>query len=110
VAYYRTREGKFKKWLQNGKRSQAEPTAQSEERPDKEQKPSEKEMVGGKFDGSGFDANMVSYLCMVTSLIEGRRVRSDEIVEMLARILRQHSMASRRRKDYIIWYLNKHAP
>lgn len=108
VEYYRTREGKFKKSLQNGKRTQAEPAAQSDERPEQEEKPSEKEM--GKLDGSGFDAHMVSYLCMVTTLIEGRRVRCDEIVEMLARILRQHSMARRKRRDYIVWYLNKRAP
>lgn len=110
VAYYRTDAGKFKKGLQNGKRKRAEPTPERDKRPEEEEKPSEKDMSGGALDGSGFDAGMVSYLRMVTSLIEGRRVSRDEIVEMLARVLRQHGMARRRRADYLVWYLNQYPP
>jgi hypothetical protein len=110
VAYYRTKAGKFKKRIQNGKRSKARPTSERDKRPEGEETPAEKEMLGVTQDGSGFDAGMVSYLRMVTSLIEGRRVSRDEIVKMLARILRQHSMARRTRTDYLVWHLNKNPP
>jgi len=110
VAYYRTGVGKFKKRIQNGKRSRAKPTPERDKMPEEEEKPQEDEKLGGTQDGSGFDAGMVSYLRMVTSLIEGRRVSRDEILEMLARILRQHSMARRRRTDYFVWYLNEYPP
>jgi len=55
-------------------------------------------------------ASMVCYLRMVTSLIEGRRVRAAEILEMLKMVLRQHSLCRRSRIDYVVQYLNKHAP
>lgn len=110
MAYYRTDVGKFKKRLQNGKRRRAEPTPERDKQPEEEEKPPEKDMSGGTLDGSGFDAGMVSYLRMVTSLIEGRKVSRKEIFQMLARILRQHSIARRRRVDYFVWYLNKSPP
>jgi hypothetical protein len=53
---------------------------------------------------------MVSYLRMVTSLIEGRRVSLTEILAMLERAVRQHSIGRRRRIDYILQYLNERAP
>jgi hypothetical protein len=53
---------------------------------------------------------MLCYLRMVISLIEGRRVSAAEILEMLARVLRQHSMVRRRKIDYVLQYLNKRAP
>jgi len=61
-------------------------------------------------DGCRFDAGMVRYVRMVTSLIEGRRVSMDEILQMLARAVRQHSMARGRRIDYVLRYLTKDAP
>jgi hypothetical protein len=56
------------------------------------------------------DAAAVSYVRMVTSLIEARRVSEEEIVEMLVRAMRQHSIARRRRMDYVLAYLKKNAP
>ena len=53
---------------------------------------------------------MVGYVRMVTSLIEARRVSDGEIVEMLVRVMRQHSIARRRRMDYVLAYLKKNAP
>jgi len=44
----------------------------------------------------------VRYVQMVTSLIEGRRVSEVEIVRMLERAVRQHSMVRRRRRDYLL--------
>jgi hypothetical protein len=103
VEYYRTEEGKLKKKIQNGKRGKPE---------------TEAELGGGArvIDGNlvpderRFDSRMVSYLRMVTSLIEGRPVSVGEIVAMLQRAMRQHSIVRRRRIDYVVRYLNEHAP
>ena len=57
-----------------------------------------------------FPAGMVGYVAMVASLIEGRPVSEEEIVRMLVRAMRQHSMARRRRVDYVVTQLNKHGP
>ena len=46
----------------------------------------------------------------VASLIEGRPVREAEIVQRLVRAMRQHSMARRRRVDYVVAQLNQHGP
>jgi len=61
-------------------------------------------------EGFRWDAVMVGYVRMVTSLIEQRWVSEAEIVEMLVRTVRQHSMARRRRMDYVLAYLKKNAP
>jgi hypothetical protein len=103
VEYYRTEEGKLKKKIQNGKRGKPE---------------TEADLGGGArvIDGNlvpderRFDSRMVSYLRMVTSLIEGRPVSVGEIVAMLQRAMRQHSIVRRRRIDYVVRYLNEHAP
>jgi hypothetical protein len=59
---------------------------------------------------SKLDAGIAIYLRMALSLIEGRRLRMDEILEMMARILRQHSIARRRRIDYVLAHLMANAP
>jgi hypothetical protein len=53
---------------------------------------------------------MVCYVRMVTSLIEGWRVSVLEILEMLARAVRQHSMVRGRKIDYVLQYLKNRAP
>lgn len=53
---------------------------------------------------------MVEHVRMVTSLIEGRWVSSEEILEMLAKVLRQHSMDHPRKVDYVVWKLNQVPP
>jgi len=90
VEYYRTEEGKLKKKIQNGKRRKAEAKADPDEH--------------------RFDVGMVNYLRMITSMIEGRQVSVLEILAMLARAVRQHSIVRRRRIDYILQYLNERAP
>jgi hypothetical protein len=101
VEYYRTKEGKLKKEIQNGKRGKGEPRAGFGNRP------TGHDMV---VDGCRFDAHMVSYLRMVTSLVEGRRVSLGETLEMLARAVRQHSMVRGRRMDYVLRHLRENAP
>jgi hypothetical protein len=95
VAYYTTAEGKAKKKMQNGKRAQggvpADPNPPVPEAPE-------------------FPASIVGYVAVVASLIEGRPVSEAEILQMLARALRQHSMARRRRMDYLVAQLHKHGP
>jgi hypothetical protein len=58
--------------------------------------------------GSG----IVRYVQMVTSLIEGRRVSEVEIVRMLERAVRQHSMVRRRRRGYLLscWQETRESP
>jgi len=103
VAYYRTKEGKAKKRTQNGKRRQRGNDADSQKEPD-ENIPHPDAAEGD------WNARTVGYVRMATSLIEGRRVSFDEILKMLSRVLRQHSIGRRRRIDYIVGHLNKASP
>jgi hypothetical protein len=59
---------------------------------------------------TSFNACMVGYLRMAISLIEGRPVTMAEILEMLSRTMRQHSLVRSRRIDYVIRHLNERAP
>jgi len=101
--YYGTEAGKFKKKIQNGKRGKSEAKTNFANR----QGETGRDLVPH---GCRFDAGMVRYVRMVTSLIEGRRVSRDEILQMLARAVRQHSMARRKRIDYVLWRLMKNGP
>ena len=95
VAYYGTTEGKVKKKMQNGKR--AEGGVRADANPPVPE-------------ATEFPAGMVRYVAMVASLIEGRPVSEEEIVRMLVRAMRQHSMARRRRMDYVVAQLNERGP
>ena len=114
VAYYRTRGGRLKKRLQNNKRRKSQPTQPGE--PVVEQEVGAPEAEASKQhseatqDGAGFDGDMLCYLRMLLSLIEGRKVTRDEIVQLLNANLRQHSMARRTSGDYLLWYLNENPP
>jgi hypothetical protein len=95
VAYYATAEGKAKKKMQNGKRAQSGVRVDANPR------------VTGVLE---FPPGIVGHVAMVASLIEGRRVSEAEILQMLLRAMRQHSMARRRRMDYVVAQLKKHSP
>jgi hypothetical protein len=95
VAYYATAEGKAKKKIQNSKRAQGGVRAEVNRR------------LTGVLE---FYAGIVSYVAMVASLLEGRRVSEAEILQRLVRAMRQHSMARRRRMDYVVAQLQKHGP
>jgi len=47
---------------------------------------------------------------MLTSLIERRTITQEDLLEMLARSVRQRSMSRISRIDYVLSYLNKHPP
>jgi hypothetical protein len=95
VAYYATAEGKVKKKIQNGKRVQRAGRADANP-------PATAALE--------FDAGIVRYIAMVASLIEGRRVSAAEMLQRLVRAMRQHSMARRRRMDYVVAQLQKNGP
>jgi hypothetical protein len=101
VEYYKTKEGKLKKKIQNGKRGKAKAYLIDRKRE------AGRNLVAGK---PNLDGCMVEYLRMAVSLIEGRRVRADEVLEMLARVVRQRSMHRGRKIDYVMRYLKKNAP
>ena len=93
AASYRDEAGKFKKRLQNAKRRKATAPAAPAAEESRAQPPP-----------------IVGYVRMVISLIEGRPVTLAEIGRMLARTLRQHSMARERRIDQVIAWLNEQPP
>lgn len=53
---------------------------------------------------------LLEYVRMVVSLIEARPVSLTEILEMLQRFLRQHSLGRRRKIDHAVAWLNEHPP
>ncbi len=54
-----------------------------------------------------FDEEMVEHLRVQTSLIEEREVSREETIEMLRRVMRQHSMAAEKRRDYVVRFLKE---
>lgn len=92
VDYYRGYAGKIKKSIQNSKRKAAGASAKPE--------------TGH----APWHAPMVEHVRMVASLIEGRRVSVEEILAMLARVLRQHRMVRKRRIDHVVGWLNENPP
>ena len=72
----------------------------------------------GKASGEGgpeeaepeFDEGMVDHIQMMTSLIEEREVSREEIIEMIQRVMRQHSFGGEKRIEYILRYLKEHPP
>jgi hypothetical protein len=98
--YYRTEHGKMKKKEQNGKRSSSEDTPSEPEKPKLPEEPEAAEELE-------FDEVMVEHLRVQTSLLEEREVSREETIEMLRRVMRQHSMAPEMRRDYILRYLKE---
>lgn len=57
-----------------------------------------------------WDELLIEYVRMVSSLIEGRWVSRKEVLEMLAKQMRQRSEPRRTQLDYTVAWLNKHPP
>ena len=53
---------------------------------------------------------MLEYVRLLVSLIEARSVSPTEIVQMLQRVLRQHSLGRRRKIDHAVIWLQGHPP
>lgn len=94
TAYYQDEHGKEKKRQQNAKRGKTGIPAAA---------PSAEEPLP-------WPRPIVEYVRMVTGLIEGRQVSLAEVLEMLARVVRQHRMVRTRRIDQVIARLNDHPP
>ena len=105
VAYYRDAVGKNKKRALNGKRTKpkthgdrpaAWPAASSARAPE---------------NGSArWNTLMLEYVRMVLSLIEARSVSRTEILQMLQRVLRQHTLVRLRKIDQVVNWLREHPP
>jgi len=54
-----------------------------------------------------FDEDMVKQIQLQTSLIEGRGVSRTETLELLKGLVRQHSLATERRLDYVVRFLKE---
>jgi hypothetical protein len=92
VAYYREPEGKVKKRDLNARRRKTpEPPPPASPAPP-------------------WLRPILEYVCVVVGLIEGRKVRLWEVVEMLERMLRQHRMVRLRRIDQGVAWLNERPP
>lgn len=103
AAYYRDPKGKRKKSQFNQRRSRqycppAEPAAA----------PSRARGRAGR--RPKWNLVMVQYVAMVSSLIEGRRISRGQVLRMLARKLRQHTLARCRRIDQTVACLNRGPP
>ena len=98
VAYYRDPQGRKKKSALNQRRARTAapgPAADASVPPP----------------GSAqWNEAMVAHVRMVSSLIEGRWVSRQEILELLARVLRQHTMCRRRKIDQALAWLKAHPP
>jgi len=103
VAYYRDALGKNKKRALNARRRRLKadvdrPTGRPDSVP-----------VPGK-SSIRWNVLMLEYVRMVVSLIEARSVSRTEILRMLQRVLRQHTMVRRRKNDHAVSWLYEHPP
>jgi len=97
--YYENPQGKKKKSAHNQRRK-------NKPIPAVEPEPSAPPQVPGR----QIPALLVGYVRRVVSAIEGRRVGREEIVAMLAKEKRQHSLVRQRRMEQIIRALHERPP
>jgi hypothetical protein len=102
--YYGSPAGKEKKRALNGKRKRRSPAD-----PGRSERPAG-EARGEESACSELDMPLVGYLCAVVSLIEERRVRRGEVIELLRRVVRQRRFARERRIDYVVRTLKEKPP
>jgi len=100
VAYYRDPIGKKKKQALNGKRA----------KPRSEGNRLRACPAGLESSSAGWNRLMLEYVRLLVSLIEARSVSRAEILQMLQRVLRQHSLGRRRKIDHAVIWLQKHPP
>jgi len=53
---------------------------------------------------------LLPYVLTVVNVIEDAQLCRQELVTLLVQSLRQHSIARRRRADYVLKYLHEHPP
>ena len=101
VAYYRDPIGKKKKQALERQARKAQERGQSAP---------QLARLGWKPVLAGWNRLMLEYVRMLVSLIEARSVSPTEIVQMLQRVLRQHSLGRRRKIDHAVIWLQEHPP
>jgi hypothetical protein len=101
VAYYRDPEGKKKKSALNQRR--AKPSAHGP-------KMATPRASVPKSGSAQWNETMVEHVRMASSWIEGRWVSREEILTMLAKVLRQHTICRRRKIDQAVAWLKEHPP
>jgi hypothetical protein len=106
--YYQSEEGKKKKKAHNRRRrlqvepDQVEPDNGSDDLINDESTGQQEEVVRDKV--------TLSYIQMLVSLIEGHLVSLDEVLKMVHKIMRQHSIGKRRRFVYAFTYPSSKPP
>ena len=56
------------------------------------------------------NSSMLSYLAMIASVIEGRAIGREELLQLLRRSMRQRSFDMLSRRQYVLRYLQQHPP
>lgn len=56
------------------------------------------------------NSRLLSYLAMVTSLLERRPIGREELLDLLRSSLRQRSINRLARREYVLRYLQQHPP
>ncbi len=109
VAYYQGEDGRKYRREQNGNRQRTGFAPVPDTPSDPKQAP---QTIVGDPDASSatWPTPLLVYLRMVISLIEGRPVSGQELRDMLAQVLRQHSIPRRPKIDHIIERLHEHPP
>jgi len=102
--YYRDPKGKKKKSDLNNKRRRC--PARTEE----PLKTGTDTVAQPQVASNGWNAPMVEHVRMVASLIEARWVSREEILAMLEKVLRQHSLGQSGKIDYMLRRLNANPP
>lgn len=110
TAYNRSPAGKLKKKFYNSKRKRGGRRQKPEPEGARREEPSSEERPRSEPEGIEFEAVVVDYLRVVVSLIEGRRVGRDEIIEMLRVSMRQRSLAMERPFDYVVRVVKEENP
>lgn len=55
-------------------------------------------------------SRLVWYVRMLAQLIDGIDLSRDQLTDLLCRAMRQHSIANRRRVDYVLGFLHRNPP
>jgi hypothetical protein len=56
------------------------------------------------------NSRILPYVQTVASLLEGRTISREELIDSVRRRIRQRSMGRRPRREYVLRYLNQHPP
>ena len=109
VAYYRGEQGRKYRREQNGNRQWTGRAPVPDTPPEPKPEPPTRVCDPDASPGP-WPTPMLVYLRRVIGLIEGRRVSRRQVLAMLARVLRQHTMSRRRKIDQTVAWLNEQPP